>query len=60
MKNKLSYKIKLFSALSILLLLVSCKSNRDKCVDSLMKEDGYDYESACEACDEEASAINHY
>ncbi len=60
MKNKLSYKIKLLSILSIFLLLLSCKSNRDKCVDSLMKEEGYDYESACEACDEEASAINHY
>ena len=52
MKNKLSYKIKLLSILSIFLLLLSCKSNRDKCVDSLMKEEGYDYESACEACDE--------
>lgn len=56
MKNK----IKFLLAVLILTLTISCKSNRDKCVDSLMKEEGYDYESACEACDEEASAINHH
>lgn len=44
----------------ILALITSCKSNRDECVDGLMKEEGYNYESACEACDEEASAIDHY
>jgi hypothetical protein len=43
-----------------LILLTSCKSQRDECVEGLMKEKDYDYESACEACDEEASAINHY
>ncbi|MBP6550398.1 MAG: hypothetical protein KA228_04845 [Flavobacterium sp.] len=56
MKNK----IKFLFVILIIAVIISCKSNRDKCVDSLMKEDGYDYESACEACDEEASAINHY
>lgn len=43
--------------LSLLFLLVtfaSCKSNREQCIDDMMK-DGYDYESACEDCDEAAN-----
>ena len=60
MKKIFTQRVKLFTMILILILSVSCKSNRDKCVDGLMKEEGYDYESACEACDEEASAINHY
>lgn len=48
------------SLLLITLLLASCKSNREECIDSLMKEEGYDYESACEACDEAASDNMRY
>lgn len=59
-KVQMKNKIKFLFVILIIAVIISCKSNRDKCVDSLMKEDGYDYESACEACDEEASAINHY
>lgn len=56
MKNK----VKFLLVILIIASTISCKSNRDKCVEGLMKEKGYDYESACEACDEEASAVNHY
>jgi hypothetical protein len=48
------------SLLLITLTLTSCKSNREECIDSLMKEEGYDYKSACEACDEEASDNMRY
>lgn len=48
------------SLLFITLTLTSCKSNREECIDSLMKEEGYDYESACEACDEAASDNMRY
>ena len=58
--KKMKNKIKFLLVVLILTLTLSCKSNRDNCIESFMKEDGYDYESACEACDEEASAINHF
>jgi hypothetical protein len=48
--------------LSLLFLLVTfafCKSNREQCIDDMMK-DGYDYESACEACDEAANDNMRY
>lgn len=37
-------------------LIISCKNQRDECVENLINESGYDYESACEACDEEAES----
>jgi hypothetical protein len=52
--------MKIVLAVLCILVLISCKSQRDECIEGLMKENDYDYESACEACDEEASAINHY
>jgi|LakMenE18May11ns_1017448.scaffolds.fasta_scaffold5646035_1 hypothetical protein len=45
---------------TLTLTLTSCKSNRDDCIDALMKEEGYDYDAACEACDEEASDNMRY
>jgi hypothetical protein len=48
--------------LSLLFLLVtfaSCKSNREQCIDDMMK-DGYDYEAAWEACDEAANDNMRY
>lgn len=47
-------------AVLCVLASVACKSQREECIDGLMQEKDYDYESACEACDEEASAINRY
>lgn len=51
---RLNQLLKLFLLL-VTVTLTSCKSNRDECIDALMKEEGYDYDAACEACDEEAS-----
>lgn len=48
-------KLLKISFIFLLLSFAPCKSNRDQCIDDMMKEEGYDYESACEACDEAAN-----
>jgi hypothetical protein len=53
-------KLLKLSLLFLLLTFASCKSNRDQCIDDMMKEEGYDYESACEACDEAANDNMRY
>ncbi len=43
---------KIFLGLVLLAALNSCKSNTEKCVQSLMDEEGYTYEQACDECEE--------
>lgn len=52
-------KLLKLSLLFLLFTFASCKSNREQCIDDMMK-DGYDYESACEACDEAANDNMRY
>lgn len=52
-------KIIALALLSLTFLFSSCKSNRDSCIENYMN-DGYDYESACEACDEAANDNMRY
>ncbi len=35
-----------------ILLSTSCRSNKDDCIDSLMKEKGYSYKDAKDACED--------
>ena len=46
-KNKIS-----ITTLILLLSLTSCKSNTENCIQSLMDEEGYSYEEACDECEE--------
>ena len=34
--------------------IISCRSNRDNCVQDLVDNKGYSYDDACDACDEMA------
>lgn len=38
----------------ILTSLISCRSNRDNCIQDLVDDKGYSYGDACDACDEMA------
>lgn len=40
---------------TFLIVLLSCESNKDKCVRRLIDEKGYNYDDACEACEEMAN-----
>jgi len=46
--------IKNLKCLLLTLVLISCESRRDSCIEAAMN-DGYDYESACEVCDDSSN-----
>jgi hypothetical protein len=41
-----------FIILCFAISIMSCRSNNNRCIESLMEEDGYSYEEALEACEE--------
>lgn len=43
---------KIFFAFIVLATFNSCKSKTESCIQSLMDEEGYTYEQACDECEE--------
>lgn len=43
---------KIFFAFIVIASLNSCKSKTEDCIQSLMDEEGYTYEEACDECEE--------
>jgi hypothetical protein len=43
---------KLFLILILLASFNSCKSKTESCIESLMNEEGYSYEEACDECEQ--------